>query len=475
MMKLKSLLCYFCLFLLGCSGAKQTVLEKNLHYPKSTRAGIPYVLSETDLRCTAWWEKLNDPKLNELITVALAANDQINSAKATIAEAKAQLKAAQFAWIPTLDASANGFSARAWGTDLTPLGPLAGQPTLTHRSQIKFRGYAGGFVPGYTVNILNNLSNIKAAKATLAMKHALKLSVKLTIISQMSGAYFMLLSQREQLSLEKTLCAKLKQLGQLEQIRFKKGVSNLAESINIDQELAAEEAKLPALENVIAQSENTIQRLLNQNPGPVQTKARLASLNLTTLMPKNLPSSVLKNRPDILLAIHNMQMADANLGLAYSAFFPTISLTGLLGKTSLDLRHLLKLSTNIWLTKAMAATKLLNLSAYQNIKAMKASISASYHDYLHTVHEALMEVDNALTQAQKTKTAYLHTKKAYQAAKKAHTLVLSQYKAGAIDYRPVLHATINLQRQQLSLVQEKAQLLDSYVQVYEVLAGGALN
>lgn len=469
---MKFLFSLLILLLAGCGEPKFLTDEKNLHYPKRTRSGVNFVPSETDLRRMAWWQKLKDPLLNQLIVTALCSSDQVKSSAATIEQAKAQLKAAYYAWLPTLDANVDGFAGRTWHTRAKPMGPLARNALFSNFSNPKFQGYDAGFAPGYSVNILNNISNINSARASLAINQALDQSTKLTIISQMSGAYFMLLGQREQLRIEHALCRDLRTLRQLEQIRFNSGASDISTLINLDQQLAAEEAKIPPIESVISQNENTIQLLLNQNPGSVKTEQSFLSLKPDHLIPQNLPSAVLKNRPDIMIAYNNLKIADANIGIAYSAFFPTLSLTNLIGKASIDLRHLLKLSTNLWLAQAVASTKILNASAYQNVKAAKASFSATYFDYLHTLRQAFVDVDNSLTLAQKNEKAYLLTEKVHIAAKKAYELALRQYKAGATDYRNVINAKINLEHQQLSLVQEKAQFLDSLVQVYNAVAGG---
>ncbi|CEG57227.1 TolC family protein [Legionella fallonii] len=475
-MKLKKnylLLLFFLLILLvgGCCKNCLTP-DRKVNYPTQTRNGVKYRDNKEDLSRVAWWKKLHDPQLNQLIMEALSCNNQIKSANATIKQAQAQLKSAQYAWIPTLDGSANGFSGTTWHTHINPTGPLATSSLFSNISNLRFHGYYSGFVPRYSVNILNNIATIKAAKASLAIEQAQAQATKLGIISQMSGSYFMLLSQREQLKLEKTLVKDLQELRKLEQVRYKSGISDIETVTSIEQDIAQEETKVPQIEKVVVQTENTIRLLLNQNPGPIVTRNSLLALNINHLIPKNLPSSILKNRPDVIIALNNVKSAYAKVGVSYSAFFPTISLTGLFGHSSVDLANLLKLSTNLWVDQATATTKLFNASAYQDIKAAKAGFSALYYEYIQTLRSVFADVDNNLTNEQKDRVAYLQTYKAYLAAKKTYSIVLTQYEAGAKDYRNVVNAKINLDRNRLSLVQEKAQLLDSIVQVYNAVAGG---
>jgi NodT family efflux transporter outer membrane factor (OMF) lipoprotein len=442
-----------------------------VNYPTQTRSGIHYSATG-DLSKIAWWKKLHDPMLDHLLIDALATNYQIKTARANVLQAQAQLKAAQYSWIPTLDASANGFTGGTWNTNIVPSGPLANSPLFSNINNLRFRGYYAGFMPGYTVNILNNIYNVKSAKASLEAEHMQLLASKLAIISQMSGAYFMLLSQKQQLEVQKTLLKDLQEMRHLEQIRYKDGASDSEIIISMDQEIAQEAIKIPQIEQVVAQTENTIHLLLNQNPGPITTDKTLFDLNTNNLIPKNIPSSVLKNRPDIIIALDNVAIANAQVGIAYSAFFPNISLTGLVGKTSLDLTNLLKLGANFWLGQAYPSMKVLNASAYQKVKANKAGCYATYYEYLQTLRSAFKDVDDSVTNELKMRSAYRLAERSYQAAKESYNIAKTQYQQGGKDYRTVVNAKVNLDRNQLILIQEKAQLLDGSVQLYVALAGG---
>lgn len=457
----------------GCT--ERILMAKKVDYPQETRSGMKYLLNEKDLSGIAWWKKFQDPLLDKLVLLALSSNNTIKSAEATIRQAEAQLKSAQYAWIPTLDGSAHGFAGTTWNTHVVPSGSFAATPLFSNVSNPRFRGYYTGFVPGYTFNILNNISNIKSAEASLAVQEASAQSTRLSIISQMSGAYFMLLSQREQLAVENTICKDLRKLHALEKVRFQKGASNLETILSLEQQLAEEEAKIPLIENVIVRNENTIHLLMGQKPQAVYTHKSLNAFPVSDLIPANLPASVLKNRPDIMIALNNVHIASAQIGVAWSAYFPTISLTGLLGKASLDLTNLLKIGANLWIVQAAASMKILNASAWQNVKAAKAEFRARYYDYLQTLYSAFADVDDNIANVQKNRNAYLKTQKAFLAAKKSWLLTKEQYKAGAKDYRSVMNAKIILDRSHLSLVQEKAQLLDSIVQFYNSVAGGSCS
>jgi multidrug efflux system outer membrane protein len=297
-------------------------------------------------------------------------------------------------------------------------------------------------------------------------------SAKLSVISQISGAYFMLLGQKEQLKDLLQLVHDEKKLRKLEWMRYKNGAEDLSKVTRVDQSIAAHRASVPALESSIFQIENAIQVLLNRNPGPLVRHGELSRLAVHQLIPVNLPSAVLKNRPDIMVATYQLQMAEYNLGIAYSHFFPTINLTGMLGGASVALAHVLSLSTGLWIAQAAASAPLLNGVTYAQIQAAKAGYYAVFYTYLQTVRSAFADVDNVLTNQLKVNQAYAARVKGLHDAKRLYDFAVARYKLGAKDAREVAQEKLNLDEAKLNLTLAKMQQLDSIVQVYQALAGG---
>lgn len=460
-----------CICFGGCS-TSPTHLSTKIITPQATRNGTPFIEGQQDLSQLAWWKKMHDPILNQLLTNALAHNNQIMTAEAHTREAQAKLQAAQFAWVPTLNAAGSGFNGGGWNNDLTPKGILATSPALSHQGNLQFRGYYTGFVPSYSLNIMQNIHSDQLAKASLAMQHAVYDSTRLSIISQMSGAYFMLLGHKAQQQDQLQLIHDLNKSRQLEHQRFKDGASDLSSVTLIDKQISVATANLANIKNNVSQTENAIQVLLNHNPGPIKTRQSLNTLSIKGMVPENLPSSVLKNRPDIIIAKENLNMSKANLGIAYSQFFPAISLTGLLGSASADLSHLLSLSTNLWLTQVAGSMPLLNGAAYAQIREAKAGTQAAFYNYLQTIRSVFAEVDDSLTNHQQMNAAYQHQLNALNASQTNYFLAVERYKAGAKDYREVINAKINVDNAKQDLNMARMQQLDSLVQVYQSLAGG---
>jgi len=440
--------------------------------PAITRNGTKIIDSTSDFSQQMWWKKMHDPALNALIKKALATNNQIQTAQANIMQAQAKLKEARFAWLPTLSASGNGFIGGGWDTEFTPKGVLAKSLGSSPVGNIHFQGYYGGFVPSYSLNILQNHYKNQFANTQLNLQKATYQSVRLSIISQVAGAYFMLLGQKEQLKEQYQILRDLKKIRQLEWVRYKAGTSDLSTLNTLDQQISNQQATIPSIKNGIEQIENALQVLINCNPGPFVMVGNIHSLHMKGLIPAYLPSSVLKNRPDMMIAEQQLKLSALNVDIATSNFFPNISLTSLLGGTSIELAHLLTMNTGLWIANAALSAPILNGVTYEQIKEAKSGYLAAYFTYIQTVRSIFSDVDNSLTNQQQLNAIYQQKLKTWMISKRTYTLALARYKAGSNDYREVANALLTVNNAKLEVTLAEMQWLDSIVGLYQSLGGG---
>jgi len=456
----------------GCALFSPSYVAPQVDAPQSLRNGSIIESSSQDFSQLAWWNKFNDLTLDNLIMRALHNNNQLKIAQANISQAQAQLKAAQYAWIPTLNASGLGLAGNTYATNLTPQGSLSQLMPNGSVGNTNFSVWQGGFVPSYSFNVFANINQTKLAKASLELQTAAANATKLSIIGQVSGAYFMLLGQRKQLLLQQQTINDLTSLYQLQELKVKVGNSDNLSLTLLQQQLEDARSKLPAIENSIAQTENALQILLGNNPGAITTTRDIDDYDLQTIIPANLPSAVLKNRPDILMAEDNLKMANANIGLANATFFPTISLTGDIGAASVALSNLFSMGTGFWFVQAAANMPILNASSFEQVKAAKGGYYVAYYNYMQTVKSAFADVDNSLTNQDKVNQQYLAGQKSQAASWHYYQLVLAQYQIGTGNKISLLNAKLVTDSALLNLNQLKMQQLASIVQVYQSLAGG---
>lgn len=457
------------ILMMGCS---RVAPHADLTAPKKMRTGIPVIASSSDYRQVKWWKRMHDPVLNHLIDEALCHNNQLQMARENILQAQANLKAAHFAWLPTLNMKGNGFAGNGFDAQVQPRGVLANTGLFGRINSIHINGYYAGFVPQYSLNILANINQDRMAKASLDEQQAVYLSMRLSIISQVAGSYFMLLGQREQLRIQSEMLDHLTAMHGLEQTRFQAGMSDATPVTDERRQIDNLRASMRATENSIAQIENALNVLIDRNPGPILTQAKIGQISLKGMIPAGIPSKVLKQRPDILIAQSQLKAAASNVGLAYAQFFPEISLTAILGLASLELVDLLKLNTGVLLAQGFASMPVLNGATYEQIEAAKAGHDASFYHYVDVMRQAFADVDDSLTNQQKMNLAYHDQREALLKAKKLYALMNTRYQAGAKDYRDVLNAQWDVEVAKQNENTAKMQQLDALVQVYQALAAG---
>lgn len=462
----KNLMLYAFFALSGCHLLPETKLPV-IDEPSALRSGIQITPDGSDFSTYAWWEKLNDQQLNKLIAEALNNNHDIQIAMANVEHAEAQLRSARYAWLPTLDAQGGGIGAG--GID----------STFTNKGNSNFAGGLGrlsvaygGFVPSYTLNIFAVLNQTRVAEASLEIQRGIFNAVRLTIIGQVAGSYFNLLIARRELLLQEQKLAYLAQLKQAHQARFRAGASNASPLFESEKLLKQAQASLASVRDDIARTENAIQILTGKLPGGIDTKQNPLNLNTNGLIPGELPSGVLHQRPDLLIAENGLRVANAQIGIANAAFFPNISLTGILGGASVMLSNLFTAQGGFWAATAAVSMPVLNARKVAEVSAAEAKQKAAYANYLQTVKAVFSDVDNQLTGLQFANTRYTEYRLAKESAVKAKGIAQARFNVGATDIRNLLEAELSLTEAERSLNNSKSQQLSQLVTTLQSLAVG---
>jgi outer membrane protein TolC len=172
------------------------------------------------------------------------------------------------------------------------------------------------------------------------------------------------------------------------------------------------------------------------------------------------------------MAGHDLKRAEAQVGLANSAFFPEISLTGLAGGASAVLTNLLSANTGLWAISAGVSMPLFNPRQRAEISAAEQGYQSARSNYLQTVKAALAEVDNRLTSLQQDDARLVHRQRSLDAARRAHRIAQVRYQTGAADRRDPLQAELDLNDAEIALNAAKLQQLSDLVALYQSLAGG---
>lgn len=459
----------------GCALLGPDYNQPKIDGPTKWRTANKNLAAEMDnLPEVSWWKKFNDPLLDQLVESALINNNNLQIAIGNVLQAQANLKKVKMNWVPIINLGALGFIGQAFDPGFTNNSTNPALSGIKPNDPQNFNGYGYGFMPNYTLNIFSQIKQTEIAKLSLEMQRQTQNAVRLTLISQVSAGYFSLLGFRRQLELQEKLLADALKMQKYNKIKYVEGSTSNIMITGLDQFISSLRAKIPQIKNNISQSENTLRVLLNQNPAAIVTQNNFEDIQLSGIIPANLPSLVLKHRPDIAVAEYQLKLSNANIGAVTSLFFPSINLTGLLGQGSLQLANLFSASGDFWLAQLGAAMPALNLSLYNEIDKAKGGYYSAYYSYIKTVREAFTQVDDALTNNDNLDQVYTEQQQGLSHAKQLAKFANTQEQQGAVAYADTLGFQLNVDYALLSLAQTKLQQLNNIVNVYQVLGGGYL-
>jgi multidrug efflux system outer membrane protein len=254
--------------------------------------------------------------------------------------------------------------------------------------------------------------------------------------------------------------------------RHKGGVISKVELSQARSQYEVAAAAVPVLELQIAQQENALSILVGRNPGPITRGRSLVELG-TPAVPEGLPSDILAQRPDVVSAEQSLIAANARVSAARALYFPSISLTGLLGVASLDLDDLFTDGADTWNYAGSVTGPIFQGGATVGInrqaEARRAQLLANYEK---TVQRAFADVDDALIATQKRTERTEVQRRQVEALRDYARLSRKRYEGGYSSYLEVLDAEASLFNAELLYSQGERDRLQAHVDLYKALGGG---
>jgi len=332
----------FAFLLAACAGLKPDYTKPAVDLPAGWRDAPADGVQARDAR---WWKVYGDPVLDRLVDEALAHNANVMLAIARVDEARAALLATSADQRPQVSASANRSRTRVSQRGPTPL-PQGVDP------QFNDTRVAAGV--SYEIDLWGRLRNAtQAARAELLASEAARETVLITLTSDVAQGYFALRAFDGQLeATRRSLAARSEALG-MQKKRFDVGDISEFDYRQLQADVAADRALLPALELQRAQQENALAVLLGKSPraiyeGALEAGSDPEDRTLAIVVPAGLPSDLLLRRPDLIQAEQTLIAANARVAVARAAYFPTLSLTGTLGSESVALSDLFTGPAGMW-------------------------------------------------------------------------------------------------------------------------------
>ncbi|MFZ1642823.1 MAG: efflux transporter outer membrane subunit [Candidatus Contendobacter sp.] len=449
------------LTLAGCSLAP-TYQRPEVPVPAQWQINIQ---TANDLANTVWWKQFQDPVLDNLIQTALQENKDVQIAAARVEEFMGRYGVTRSAQFPQVGANAAGARTRA--------GESEDDVSLIENPVNTFQVDLG---VSFELDLWGKLRNAtEAARAQLLATEEAKRTVILTLVSQLANSYVQLLDFDQQLTITRATLETRQESVRINRLRFEAGLTSELEYQQAVAEYQNAAVQVPLLERSIAQQENAISLLLGRNPGKISRGVTLDQLALPQV-PGGLPSELLERRPDIRQAEQQLIAANALIGVAKAAFFPSISLTGFFGTASTDLSDLFKGPSQTWQFAGQLLQPIFTGGALTGQLQVAEALQQQYLlNYQKVIQNAFAEVDNNLIAVSKLREQLKDQAAQVAALQRYLDLATLRYKNGYTDYLTVVDAERNLFSAQLQYVQSQGDLFRAMVNLYKAMGGGWVN
>jgi multidrug efflux system outer membrane protein len=408
---------------------------------------------------TAWFDLFRDPTLRSLIDEALHNGFDVRIAAARVEQARARYGIAGADRYPT--AGYNAFYEYGHTSKFaTPSDETGG--ILVANANVWWEADLWG-----RVRRLNEVARAQYL-ATEEARHG----VLLSLVSEVAAAYFDLRELDAELDIARRTTSGLQNISDLFRRRAEGGTASGLDTSRADALLATESAQIPLLERAIAAKENQLALLLGRLPGPIPRGLALDEQPLPPSVPAGLPAALLLRRPDIRATEQQLIAANATIGVAQAAFYPTLNLTGLLGGQSPELASLLGSGRN-WSVEAGLLGPIFNAGRLRNQRRLAvAQFEEARVTYERDITAALGEVSTNLVANEKLAQAEEQRSRAVKADREAVRLATLRYESGFSAYFEVLDAQEQLFTAETSVAQIHRDRLVALVDLYRSLGGG---
>jgi multidrug efflux system outer membrane protein len=297
--------------------------------------------------------------------------------------------------------------------------------------------------------------------------------VLVLLVADVSSTYYFLRQLDLQLEIAQQTAASNEETVQFYEKRLRGGISNRLELDTAIANRARTTALIPDLNVQIAAAENALSVLLGLPPGPVKRGESVTALQLPATIPVGLPAQLLERRPDVMEAEQQLVAANARVGAAKAAFFPSISLTGLYGGVSGDFSNLLSSDAEVWSVNPSVFAPIFQGGRLRsNYEASQAVYQQAFSQYQNAALNSYREVANALVAVKMLGEQRMTLETGVAALQDSAMLSRLRYDAGLATYLEILNADQQLLDQRILLAQTEGEELRAYVELYRALGGG---
>jgi multidrug efflux system outer membrane protein len=312
----------------------------------------------------------------------------------------------------------------------------------------------------------------ESARAGILSSEEGRRAVILSLVAGVASAYIDLRDADREMEISRKTAEAYKESLRIFELRFKEGFSSSIEVNMIRAEYELAISRISFYGKTIPQLENALSILLGRNPGPIPRGKTLDELALPDV-PTGLPSDLLEQRPDIRRAEQDLIAANAQIGVAKSLYYPSISLTGIFGFASTDLSKLFRTDAQAWSWAVPVTAPIFTAGAIRGqVKLAEAQKQELIVRYQQVIQTAFREVDDSLIDQSQTKDQLEAIGRQTAALREYARLAQIRFDEGYTSYLEVLDANRSLFNAELTYAQTKATLFRSFVNLYKAMGGG---
>lgn len=458
-----------CLALLsGCSLAP--------HYDRPDQE-LPAQWRSVDLGATPlhtdWWNRFNDPVLSALVEEALKNNQDLAQSLANIDSAAAQVGVATAGLLPQVSGSGGAKSAS-----------LSERSVNTGSYEAKgltrsYTDYQGSLNASWELDFWGKLRNRRTMLGDVLMNTVIGHEAKrLSVAGETAQAYFALLTLDMQLDTARRTLKTREDAFTIYTSRYKQGDITELDWQRARAEVETARAQEHTSTVAVDKAEAALAVLLGRSPRDIMESAMvrgqaIGMLPAPPVLPAGLPSDLLERRPDIRAAEFLIMANNANIGVARAQFFPSISLTGMLGTVSSSVGSLFGGPAGVWSYGVSGSVPLLDFgNNWYNLKDAEAKKRAAIAEYRKAVQNAFADIRTSLTAQREADAIVRSMQIQVESLRRSTQIARLQYDNGYTDYLTVLDAERQLFAAELQLAEALRDRLDSVVSVCMALGGG---
>ena len=442
----------------------------NYKKPKTTVAGTfgnatqPHI--DTNDISIVWWHGFQDRTLDQLVDRALAHNHDLRIATATLREARALRRFAQFDLLPTVNGDAS------WTKSLLSKDAFKGVSRSGRETEL----YELGFDATWELDIFGRLRRaLEASSAEVQLAAANQRDVQVSLISEVARNYLELRGSQNELAVARRNATNQTSTVNITRARLEGGRGTELDVARAQAQLSSTLAIIPPLETQVARAMHRLSVLVGEQPTVlVPDLIQPVPLpSLPALVSIGKPESLLRRRPDIRVAERRLAAATARIGVETADLFPRVTFNGSLGLQASSLAGLTEGGADAYSFGPKITWAALDLGHVRaRIKAADARAERALAEYERAVLTALEETENALVDFGRQQSRRDFLQQSVEASQTAAKLARERFENGATDFLTVLDAERVMLEAQDQLARSQTETATSLVAVYKALGGG---